>query len=58
MPGYLERKYRDAPEAVKLRLKSIFRVHEGLKMNLVFSLAAAILVLVAASQVWMSKEKV
>lgn len=50
MPGYLERKYRDAPEAVKLRVRGVFRVHEGLKRNLIFSLPAAILVLVAASQ--------
>jgi hypothetical protein len=47
-PGYLERRYADAPEAVRVRLRTTFRIHELLKRTLLWSLAAGVLAIVAA----------
>jgi hypothetical protein len=40
IPGYLEQRYADAPEAIKVRLRSTFRIHQLLKRIFVWSLAA------------------
>jgi hypothetical protein len=50
IPGYLERKFMDAPAEVRVQLESTFRVHQVLKKVLLLSVAVGLLGLIVATK--------